>query len=67
MMIDRLKVADVSLVAGLISSPAWVQPLESVNVFLTTLTLTAGLILGLVRMWFQLKKLLREKDGGDDA
>lgn len=62
---ERFRFFDVPLVAGLVSSPAWATPLENVNALLTTLTLTSGLVLGLVRAWVEIRRLLRNKDDDD--
>lgn len=62
---ERFRFFDAPLVVGLVSSPAWAAPLQNINALLTTLTLTAGLILGLARTWVELRKLFKDKD--DDA
>ncbi|MCK6444409.1 hypothetical protein [Elstera cyanobacteriorum] len=54
---------DAALVAGLTTSPWWVEYLSQFNLFLTTFTLTAGLILGLLRMWSEGRRILAEKNG----
>lgn len=42
---------DISLTAGLITSPAWATWLADINLALTTFTLVVGLIIGLARLW----------------
>lgn len=64
---ERLRMVDLPLITGLVTSPAWAAPLQNINALLTTLTLTAGLILGLARTWVELKRLFKDKDKGDDA
>lgn len=46
---------DGALASGLISAPAWAPWLSGLNEFLTTLTLSLGVILGLARLWLFLK------------
>ena len=58
------KIGDAALATGLVTSPWWGDYLSSLNLFLTTLTLTAGLVLGLLRVWFEIQKLLK---GNGDA
>ncbi|KAA0597212.1 hypothetical protein J2848_000359 [Azospirillum lipoferum] len=48
-----------ALIAGLVSSPAWVAALQNVNVLLTTVTLLLGIALGIRRMRSD------DKDGDD--
>lgn len=59
-MMDKLRLADAPLVTGLVTSPAWAAPLESINAGLTTVTLVAGSILGLLRIWFEIKRMFRD-------
>lgn len=56
---DMKNAADTALVSGLVSSPIWADLLGNFNAFLTSLTLTAGLILGLIRLWVEGRRLLR--------
>lgn len=62
---DKLRMVDTPLVVGLVTSPVWADVLNNINVLLTSLSLTAGLILGLIRIWFEIKKLFKDND--DDA
>lgn len=59
------KIGDTALATGLVTSPWWADILGNINSLLTSATLMLGLVLGLLRVWFEIKKLLRS--GGDDA
>ncbi len=58
---DVRNVTDTALVGGMVTSPIWADFLGNFNAFLTSLTLTAGLILGLIRLWVEGRRLLRGK------
>lgn len=44
-------VGDVSLAAGVGSSPIWAPWMSDVNELLTLITLTLGMVLAAVRLW----------------
>lgn len=56
---------DIAIAAGLVTAPAWVPPLSSINEVLTTLTLLLGIALGAGRMWLLFRRLLRERGRRD--
>lgn len=43
--------SDAILAGGLVSAPAWAASLGEVNIYLTTLSLIVGLLIGVVRLW----------------
>lgn len=56
--------ADTALVGGMVTSPLWADFLGNFNAFLTSLTLSAGLILGLIRLYVEGRRLLKGQGDG---
>lgn len=60
-MVDPNAAGDSTIIAALVSSPAWMPWLQDVNLALTTLTLITGLAFGLARFI----AFLRDRRRGD--
>ncbi len=57
---------DFVVVSSLISAPAWVPSLSELNIWLTTLSLCVGILLGLLRLYSFLKDRHLALDEEDD-
>ena len=47
---------DFFVISSLVSAPAWVPTLTQVNAWLTTISLTVGIVLGVLRLYSFMKE-----------
>ena len=57
---------DLVVVSSLISAPAWVPSLSQINGWLTTISLSVGILLGLLRLYSFMKERYLSIQDEDD-